>query len=457
MNINQISHKINFILFLITLLLNLVSSWDSKLWEGFSDVKDYLHHSSLSPLKTEFYFSKPEPAFYPRPFTVPLFFKIAGSKGEAIVQMQKFIHSIATFVLAYSMLLILKTGVARIFIMFAIYFFMSWWNILGWTTQILSESLSMSFLFLWIGTFLVYFTKRTSFHFVIHCIVTILFSFTRDSWPYILLLFYGLVLISVVLWDKKFIKGSLMLLAVSLIILFVQGKSSEIGQRTKLPVINTLILRILPEKEYFNWFVVRGMPMAGLIKQRFSNLDVKKETEMWKLWSTYRDPEYQPLRDWAAFKGKNLYASFLISHPKYTFLLEEPKDKIKRIFSVNPGYVTPINGYSIYAEKWFPFFSPMSLLVYTLLLILIFWTTRNISLLFPPIFSLLFLFHVFLIYNADTLEVERHLFITMIMIQFLCIWSVALLIDEAIQKMRLVVDKHFFNNRLQLSLFKEDN
>ena len=430
MNITQISHRLNFILFLVTLFLNLISTWDAKSWEGFSDVKDYLHHSSLSIDKNEFYFAKPEPGYYPRPFTVPLFFKIAGSHGETIVQMQKLMHSLAAFVLVYAMLLLLKTGIARFFIMISIYFFMSWWNILGWTTQLLSESLSMSFLFLWIGTFIIYFNKRTPFYLFIHCCVAILFSFTRDSWPYVLVLFYAIVFLVFVFRDKRFIKAASILFFLSIIIFIVQGKSSEIGQRTKLPLINTLILRILPEKENYNWFVVRGMPMAGFIKLRFTGLDLKKEPDRWKLWSTYRDPEYQPLRDWASLKGKNLYVAFLLSHPKYTLLIDEPKDNLKRIFSVYPGYITSINGYSCYSEKWFPFFSPLSLLIFILLLGWIFFKTQNVAILFPVILSFLFLFHVFLIYNADTCEVERHLFITMIMVQFISLIAISFILDQ---------------------------
>jgi hypothetical protein len=62
--------------------------------------------------------------------------------------------------------------------------------------------------------------------------------------------------------------------------------------------------------------------------------------------------------------------------------------------------------------------------------------TRKTYLLLPLVFGLLFLFNVFLIYNADTMEVERHLFITMIMVQLLSIWSVSLLIDEALIKIK---------------------
>ena len=183
--------------------------------------------------------------------------------------------------------------------------------------------------------------------------------------------------------------------------------------------------------------------MAGFIKLRFTGLDLKKEPDRWKLWSTYRDPEYQPLRDWASLKGKNLYVAFLLSHPKYTLLIDEPKDNLKRIFSVYPGYITSINGYSCYSEKWFPFFSPLSLLIFILVLGWIFFKTQNVEILFPVILSFLFLFHVFLIYNADTCEVERHLFISMIMVQFISLIAISFILDELIQKIKLTINRSF--------------
>jgi hypothetical protein len=436
MNIARIPYKINLLLFFITLYLNFTVQWDPSRWDGFHDVKDYLRQSNYSLFSKDFFLTQPKPGFYPRPFTVPLCYKMAGSRGETIVKMQKFIHSLSVFVLVYSMLLLLKTGFVRYFIMFSIYFLMSWWNILGWTTQLLSESLSMSFLFLWLGTFLLYYSKRKPWILIIHGFITILFSFTRDSWPYLLIFLYGIMIVIAWLWNKPLLRGSVIMLLLSLTIYFIQGKSSEIGQRTKLPVINNIILRILPEPEYYNWFVIKGLPTAGLIKQQFSGIDISKEHDLWKIWGLYTDPAYLDFQKWAADHGKGLYSRFLITHPLYSLLLKEPESKLKRIFVCNLNYVTPVNGYSQFAEKWFPFFSPLSLLIFSLLLVWLFMKTRKTYLLLPLVFGLLFLFNVFLIYNADTMEVERHLFITMIMVQLLSIWSVSLLIDEALIKIK---------------------
>ena len=431
MNIKEIPFKINLLLFFITLYLNFTVQYDPGRWNGFHDVKDYLFQSNYSLFSKDFFFTKPKPDFYPRPFTVPLFYKMAGHRGETIVKLQKFIHTLSVFVLVYSLLLLLKTGPVRYFIMFSIYFLMSWWNILGWTTQLLSESLSMSFLFLWLATFLLFYSKRKPWILLIHGLITILFSFTRDSWPYLLILFYGIMIVIAWLSDRPLLKGSVIMLLLSVTIYIVQGKSSGIGQRTKVPIINNIVLRILPEPEYYKWFVIKGLPTAGLIKQQFSGIDINKEHDLWKIFGLYTDPAYKEFQEWAADHGKGLYTRFLITHPSYSLLMKEPESKLKRIFACNLNYVTPVNGYSLFAEKWLPFFSPLSLLILLLLLIWFFIKTRKIYLLFPLVFGLLFLFNVFLNYNADTMEVERHLFITMIMVQLLSIWSLSHLADEA--------------------------
>lgn len=430
----KIPYLLNIAFFILALFLSFASKVDSKTWDWFPDTKDYLNQSKISVYSSEFYFTHSHPGFYPRPFTVPLFYKLTGSNPKRIVWMQKFMHCLATFILVYSLLLMFKTRVARYISILPIYFLMSWWNIFGWTTQVLSESLILSFLFLWIGTFLIFFIKRKPWFLAIHIFTTILFSFTRDSWPYVLIFFYLIILIIAWIWDKPIVKSTLIMLFLSIAVYFIQGKSSEIGQRTELPVINNILVRILSNHKQFDWFVIKGMPMGGILKQRFTN-------NSWKVYGLYVDPEYKPFRGWAAEKGKGLYTRFLLTHPRYTLLLDESPDNIKRIYSVNVGYVTPLNGYSIYAEKRFPFFSTFSLVVCVFLLLLVFIWKRKVEIILPIAFTLLFIFNTFLLYNADSMEVARHLFITMILIQFLCIWMVSLLIDRTIQDLYLIEGK----------------
>jgi len=343
-------------------------------------------------------------------------------------------HTLASFILTYGFLLIFTRGISKYFMMFSIYFLMSWWNILGWTTQLLSESLSTSFLFLWMGTLLISYKKRGSGWLAFHMVITLLFSFTRDSWPYFLLCFYALVVITGWIWERSFLKPSVIMLLLVIVIFFIQERSAEIGQHAKVPVINNIVLRIMPVPENFNWFVTRGMPMASQVKQKFTGLDLKKSPDVEKLYSLYTDPVFKPFLDWSAEKGQSTYTRFLLTHPSYTFLIDEPHDKLKRIFSYNLHYVSGVNGYCMGAEKVFPLFPPLVLVILTLLLILIFIFDRKLTTILPVIFVIVFIINIIVIYNADSIEVPRHIFITMVMVQFLSLWAVALLIDRSIQK-----------------------
>jgi len=184
--------NLNRILFILILFLNLMIKFNHPAWEGFSDPYDYLRQSKISLADKEFYFPHRVGDFDPRPFTVPLFYKIAGSDANMIVIMQKFFHTLATWFLTFALLFYIQRKYLRITIVVFIYLFTSWWNILGWTNLLLPESLSITFLFLWIASFLMQYKKKNTWTISLHILITVLFSFTRDSWPYILIIFYTL-------------------------------------------------------------------------------------------------------------------------------------------------------------------------------------------------------------------------------------------------------------------------
>ncbi len=121
---------------------------------------------------------------------------------------------------------------------------------------------------------------------------------------------------------------------------------------------------------------------------------------------------------------------FLITHPEFTFLLKENKQQLSKIFAYNLPYTGGVNGYSRCVQFIFPIFNIWIVISLALGLLIAFIKDRFVFLLFPLIFIIVFFFNVLLSYNADVFEVERHLFITNIVIQFLGILSFAVLIDN---------------------------
>jgi hypothetical protein len=75
-------------------------------------------------------------------------------------------------------------------------------------------------------------------------------------------------------------------------------------------------------------------------------------------------------------------------------------------------------------------FNLTALILFLVLLVLLFSKQRQQILLVPVYLAIVSAFNVLLSYNADTLEVERHLFITGIMIQFLSIVALTLILDN---------------------------
>jgi hypothetical protein len=307
---------------------------------------------------------------------------------------------------------------------------MSWWNILGWTAQLLSESLTMSLLFIWIASFLLVWKKKNLLFLLFHILVMILFSFSRDTWPYILILFYFLVTVYTIFSHRSIFPKAFFLLSFAVILFFVQLNTAKVGQRHRLPLMNTLAVRILNNPDFTAWFEVRGMPEVKILHPVYRKVDVSIDSDRHKVWNLYWNKDYKAFSDWTIRDGRQVYMKFLLSHPGYFFLLHESKPQLRRILAYNLWYTPSLRGYSRITEPIFPFFGIISVSVFCLLLIFLFYRKRDPVLLFPVLLWLIFVANVFLSYNADALEVERHLFITMIAIQLIGFISLALFLDH---------------------------
>ena len=138
----SIPQRLNAALFCITLVLSLAIPFSKDDWKNLTDPYDYLHQSKISLCDKEFYFPHVTKEFDPRPFTVPLFYKLCGSNTDVIVQMQKVMLLLSAFFTAAAFMLFMEKNSAKYIAAFTIYFLVSWWNVMGWATLVLSEALS---------------------------------------------------------------------------------------------------------------------------------------------------------------------------------------------------------------------------------------------------------------------------------------------------------------------------
>jgi hypothetical protein len=294
---------VNVTFFVVALFFCFNISWSKDDWKDLTDPYDYLRQSKISLPDKEFYFPHVTANFAPRPFTVPLFYKLCRSNTDTIVLMQRFMLLLGAFFMVVAFMLFMEKDSSKYLIMAGVYLMVLWWNVMGWANLVLSEALSTALLFCWLASFLFLHKKNTWPRWLLHAAIAVLFAFTRDSWPYMLVSFYAGVCI---LWFLFKLPGrgkyvGLLLLSVAVFLTAQAG--AKVGLRYKLPVINSIVVRVLPRSEYTQWFVNAGMPCAEKLKQNFAGLDVVPVAGQHKLWSLYTDTAYQPFLNWVVEIG----------------------------------------------------------------------------------------------------------------------------------------------------------
>ena len=116
---------------------------------------------------------------------------------------------------------------------------------------------------------------------------------------------------------------------------------------------------------------------------------------------------------------------FLITHPRHSLLLMEKKENLKKIVAHDLWYVGPSRGYTKVFDFIFPLFQWFW--IFALLPFLVFAYFRTGTWFFAYVLTLLlvFLVHTLVLYNADTFEVERHMFINQTIWHLLCFMAIS--------------------------------
>ncbi|MFL6589957.1 MAG: hypothetical protein ACJ8M4_07275 [Chthoniobacterales bacterium] len=420
---------LNVALFVLSLTFTLMTPVDVT-DQAFPDSADYQHQARSPIASLEFFAPRASPGFYPRPFGVPLFYKLMGGDPRLVVIMQKIAHSAASLILAGSLLSLVQREAAKYLLVLGVYSLMSWWTIVGWTTVLLSESLSFSFLFCWISSVLFFYSRGTRFSLGLQLLSLSLLALTRDTWPYLLIFFYGVMLVISLVFKWRSVRPTVICLGVSILLFALQDWTARIGERKRLPLLNNIVLRILPNENQLRWFVRRGMPQADDLSNRFEK-DTTPQSKMDDLTEMYTDGGYSNLFSWINTKGPGVYVRFLISRPRTAFLLRESRDNLSRIFTYDFSlYLGPPKGYSrVSAAIFFPLFRAGGIAALLIALLITFYYQRRRVLFVPHLIGLMTVFNAVLSYHADAMEVERHLVITRPMMELIGILSLALLVD----------------------------
>jgi len=409
------------------LIIGLSIDWNQDLWGFYGDPYDYLHQAKFSIFSSEFYFPKATPGFYPRPFVVPFFYQLFKGDFDSIIVFQIILHSVSALMIGFALIKTIKNVLLRIVAILFWYLLSMWWNVMGWDVLILSESITASLLFMWIasGIYLLY--SRHWFYVTLHIIITIFFALSRDHWPVVILLFYLSIAIVVFIWNRKDFRFYLTMFGLSLILMIFQQKSADAGNRHYLPVLNNIGMRIAKDPNQLEWFKEQGMPKAEIVSTIYHDLWDNSPLIM----PFYNDTNLVELHNWVKEEGKQTYVKFLITHPLETFLFNESNEDRQKIFAYNTFFTNQhdlkMTGLS---ELLFPLFNLNTALICILFLIVVFIMNRKAIYQYMLLLLIPIWLHIIISYNADAVEVERHLILTNILVQFIGIYSIVLVLDS---------------------------
>jgi len=432
---SYIFNSITFIGFVCFVILLVYVPIIDPIWESFSDPHDYRGQSEIDLFSKEFFITPPWKGYAVRPFTIPLLFKLASSNFVRMFMFQKVIYCCCVFAFILSLLKFLQNSYLKLIAAFVLLFFFTWWSIVGWSQNILSESISFSFFLLWMAMLFSYYRNKRIAKLVVLILITILFSFTRDTWPYLIMLFFAILLLFEIATKASKQKWGVILLGFSMTLFVFQSHTVSVGERTVFPVFNNLAGRIAQSNEYLNWFGQRGMPQGEQLQADFKNVVIDSPEGKTIIYKRYYDSTYTKLFNWIRLNGKSTYQKFLLTHFQYTSLNDQSLAQLQRIFAYNTNvyYRKPYKFFHN-ANNVFPLFNVYVALVLVLTCIYFWFKKREFYLLIPSFFSLLLFINVYLSYNADTMEVERHLYLTTIGIELFSLISLLFIANYALNQ-----------------------
>jgi len=303
-------------------------------------------------------------------------------------------------------------------------------HIAGWDVVLLTESISISLMALFIATWL-WLLKRWSWGKMgLLSLVAFLWAFTRDTNSWILLMIAGLILLSVLFWSAR--KRYLAIAFMFILIFLFSNFSAEAGKRWVFPFQNVLAQRILPDNQAMNFFANCGMPVTPELldlADGFANSNDR---------AFYTDQALEPYRVWLFVGGKSCYMRWLLSRPLAS--LRAPWDDVPWLLAFSevtrfyPQAYEPILPW--YMEKiLYPRKAHWLLLGLVTIAALVaiwkkLWKTNPAWVVFIGLCLLIYP-HVFIVWHADVLGTDRHALT--ISIQFvISLWLLGLFILEAI-------------------------
>jgi len=251
--------------------------------------------------------SAPEFWINTRPFLFPLVLK--GFKGDlaAVASFQTGFSILSWGLLALAVAYSMKSALLRPFAFSLLLAFSLDRHIAGWDVVMLTESLALSLLALLLAAWFWLLMGWRWWKAVLLALVAFLWTFTRDTNAWILLMVAGLLVVAVFALGAK--KRMLSLALAFVILFFLSDHTATRGERWVFPFQNVLAERILSDENALSFFSDCGMPVTPELLQLVDGHAGSAERAF------YTNPALEPYRAWLHTRGKPCYLRWLAAHP----------------------------------------------------------------------------------------------------------------------------------------------
>ena len=180
-------------------------------------------------------------------------------------------------------------------------------HIASWDFVMMTESLSVSSLALFIAVSLWLLRGWHAAKVVLFFPTALLLAFTRDTNAWMLLGLAGLILIAVLVrWLPVKVW---MLVALLGVVFLLSDISANVGERWLFPLGNLITQRVLPDEAALHYFESCGMPVSPelmALSGKFANSDDQ---------AMFSGPDLDAFRYWLRDRGRTCYVGWLTTNP----------------------------------------------------------------------------------------------------------------------------------------------
>ncbi len=365
-----------------------------------------------------------------RPFIFPLVIKAFGGNQPAVASFQAAFSILSWGLLALAVASWLQNPALRLLTFGLLLTFSLEPHIAGWDLVMLTESLSLSLMALFIAAWLWLLKGWRRWKVAALLLVAFGWAFCRDTNAWLLLMLAGLLSLAVLFFgaNRRFLA-----LALAFALLFALSNfAANKGQRWVFPFQNVLAERILTDAQALTFFSDCGMPLTPELLQLVDGHAGSAERAF------YEDPALESYRLWLYADGKSCYVRWLLSVPQQS--LSQPLadfetlvkfERAERFFpqryqSILPWRLAAVL-YPRQALLWLWALTSVAALV---VLAWRAWKTNPAWMVFLAL-SLLIYPHLFIVWHGDTSGMDRHALSLAVQFILSC-WLLALLGADAI-------------------------